>query len=178
MRTIPTLLLIFLFGTSIAQTNSLTVSMSGIGEIRVGMKKEQLEKLTGKSLKPVNLRKTDDWQRDTVSFVYKDIAYEVMLDRDPLDAENKSFVVYEVKSSGAQLKTRSGIAIGDDKLKIVSTYQDFTMHIAPDYEQNYTVKSKTRSVVTLYGDESNTVIVFYLTNNKVTGFSVMYNEGC
>jgi hypothetical protein len=52
------------------------------------------------------------------------------------------------------------------------------IQIMPEYEKDYTIKSKTRSTVWLYGDESGKVIIFYLTNNTVTGFSVMYNEGC
>ena len=92
--------------------------------------------------------------------------------------KSQGYIVYEVRSSSPQLKTKSGIGIGDDKLKIVSTYSDYLIHIMPEYENNYTVKSKTRSTVWLYGDESGKVIIFYLTNNKVTGFAVMYNEGC
>ena len=74
------------------------------------------------------------------------------------------------------MKTRSGIGIGDDKYKIISTYEGYTIWIMPEYENNYTTKSKTKSSIWLHGDSRN-VIIFYLNNNKVTGMSVTYFEG-
>ena len=121
--------------------------------------------------------KKEDWERDTINFTYKDIPYQVILDKDYINENSQGFIVYEVKSNGSTLKTKSGIGIGDDKLKIVSTYQDYMMQLMPEYENDYTTKSKTKSTVWLFGDDGK-VIIFYLTNNKVTGFSVMYNEGC
>jgi len=161
-----------------AQTTTL-VSMTGMGEIKLGMKKPEIEKLTGQKIKLVNLLRTgEDWSRDTIKINHKGIDYELMFDRDVAENSN-AFIVYEMRSSSALLKTKSGIAIGDDKLKIVSTYPDFLMHISPDYEgADYSVKSKSRSSVWLFGDNSGTVIVFHLANNKVIAFSVMYNEGC
>jgi len=178
MRIVSIVLLLLFCGLVNAQTGGVTVSMAGIGDIKVGLKKEQLEKLTGRPIKLVNLLKKDEWQRDTVKFTYKDIPYEVVLDKDNVNETSQGVIVYEVRSSGAGLKTKSGIAIGDDKLKIVSTYNDYMMHIMPDWENNYTVKSKTRSIIMLFGDESSTVITFYLTDGKVTSFSVGYSEGC
>jgi len=179
MKRIPILLLLLASLQSLAQGTYPLVSMNGIGDIKIGMKKADVEKLTGQTLKLVNLvKKGDDWNRDTFSITYKDVSYEIVLDKDYVNEKSQGFIVYEVKSSSSQLKTKSGIAIGDDKLKIVSTYGDYMIQIMPDYEKDYTIKSKTKSTVWLYGDESGKVIIFYLTNNKVTGFCVMYNEGC
>ena len=179
MKQILILLLISNSFKVYAQNTSSLVSMNGIGDIKIGMKKAEVEKLTGQTIKLVNLvKKGDDWNRDTIRINYRDVSYEIVLDKDYVNEKNQGFIVYEVKSNSSQLKTKSGIAIGDDKLKIVSTYGDYMIQIMPEYEKDYTVKSKTKSTVWLYGDESGKVIIFYLTNNKVTGFCVMYNEGC
>lgn len=46
----------------------------------------------------------------------------------------------------------------------------------PEYENNYTVKSKTKSTIWLHGDDGN-VIIFNLDNNKVVAMRVTYFEG-
>lgn len=178
MKRIPILLLILLPFSVLAQTAGPAVSMGGIGDIKVGMKKAEFEKLTGQPVKFVKLLKKEDWDRDTITMVYKDVNYQVVFDKDYINGNNNSFIVYEIRSSSPQLKTKSGIGIGDDKLKIVDTYKDYMIQIMPAYENDYTTKSKTKSTLWLFGDESGKVIIFYLENGKVTGFSVMYNEGC
>ncbi|HVG41447.1 MAG TPA: hypothetical protein VM888_07525 [Chitinophagaceae bacterium] len=171
-----TLFFLFIIITSRAQSFT-TVTMAGIGEIKVGMKKADLEKLIGTPIKLKNLLKKES-DRDTVLCTYKDIPMQVVLDKN-FTADNLSeIVVWEVKSSSPQLKTKSGIGMGEDKLKIITTYEGYIIFLMPEYENNYTVKSKTKSTVTLRGDESGNVIIFYLTNNKVTAISVTYEEGC
>jgi hypothetical protein len=170
------LLLFFFFG--IAQTATTTVSMAGIGDVKVGMKKADLEKLLNSPIQLKNLLKKEDWSRDTVNCTYKNIPMQVVFDKSYVDENKSDIVVWEVKSSGPQLKTRSGIGIGDDKYKIISTYEGYTIYIMPEYENNYTTKSKNKSTIWLHGDDSGMVIIFYLTDNKVTAICVTYNEGC
>lgn len=170
-------LLSFCIGTS-AQTSSYTVSMSGIAEIKVGMKISELEKLINQPIKLNRLAKKDSYEMDTVTCTYNGLDATVVLQREEVN-EKPEVVVWEVRSSNAQLKTRSGIAIGDDKLKVISTYEGYTIYIMPEYEgADYSIKSKTRSTIWLHGDESGKVIIFYLTNNKITSMSVTYDEGC
>jgi hypothetical protein len=180
MRALPILLFILISLKANTQINSSLVSLTGIGDIKLGMKKTELEKLTGTKIKLVNLlRKDEDWARDTINIKWKELDYQLVIDKDYITGKGTDYIVYEINSKSPQLKTKSGIGLGDDKLKIVSTYQDFMLHIIPDYEPPaFNVKSKTKSSLWLFGDTSGTVIIFYLTNNKVTGFCVMYNEGC
>jgi hypothetical protein len=124
MKRIPILLLFIVSINGVAQntTSSSFVSMNGIGDIKIGMKKADVEKLTGQSLKLVNLvKKEDEWSRDTINVTYKNIDYQIVLDKDYVNEKSQGYIVYEVRSSSPQLKTKSGIGIGDDKLKIVST---------------------------------------------------------
>ena len=176
MQLLPILLLIFFYSPVNAQ-NSSPVTLNGIGDIKLGMTRADLEKLTGKPVQLIHLLKKENWERDTVQFLYKDIPYQVILDKDYINELSSGFIVYEVRSSARQLKTLSGISIGDDKFKIISTYNNYMIRIMPEYEDDFKTKSKTRSTVWLQG-ENGKLIVFYLTNNKVTGFAVMYDEGC
>src|SRR6478672_757462 len=152
MKRLPILLFLAIAFTAGAQNTPTIVTMNGIGDLKIGMKKAELEKLIGQPLKLVNLmKKADEWNRDTLELVYKDVQYQLILDKDYLNDKKEDIILYEVKSNSPNLKTRSGIGIGDDKLKIVSTYGDYMLQIQPDYEQDFTVKSKTRSTVWLFG---------------------------
>ena len=175
MKPLTTLLLL-LFSLV---ASSQTVSMTGIGDIKVGMKQADLEKIAGIKVKLKHLaKKGSGAYRDTVNFTYKDVAYLVTVERSYSEENKNEITVAEVRSSSEKIKTKSGVGIGDDKYKIISTYEGYTIHIMPEWEDNYTKKSKTRSTIWLYGDESNNVIIFYLDNNKITSISVTYNEGC
>lgn len=171
-----TTLLLLLFS---ANAFSQTVSMTGIGDIKIGMKQADLEKVTGIKVKLKHLaKKESEAYRDTVVFSYKEVEYLVAMERSYSEENKNDITVAEVRSSSTKVKTRSGIGVGDDKYKIISTYEGYTIHIMPEWEDNYTKKSKTRSTIWLYGDETGNVIIFYLDNNKVTAISVTYNEGC
>jgi len=168
-----TLLLLFAY-TGFSQT----ISMTGIGDIKIGMKQADLEKITGTKIKLKNLAQKDGY-RDTINFTLKEIAYQVAIEKTYMEEDKYEITVAEVRTSNAKIKTKSGIAIGDDKIKIITTYTDYTIHIMPEYEDDtYTKKSKTKSMVTVYSDETGNTITFYLTNNKVTSISVSYSEGC
>lgn len=173
MKLLSTTILVFLSLSLIAQTS--TVTMNGIGDIKLGMKKTEFEKLMNQSYKWPNLTaKKTDYYQDTIHINYKGLEADVIFQKEYSENNKEDIVVWEIRSSSEQLKTRSGI--GDDKYKIISTYEGYTIWIMPEYENNYTTRSRTKSAIWLHGDSGN-VIIFYLNNNRVTGMSVTYFEG-
>jgi hypothetical protein len=153
------------------------VSLSGIGAIRLGMKKEALDKLFSAPVKLKNLLPAE-WNPDTVQVQLGGIDYQVVLNKSVDERDKNAIVVYAVHSRSPLLKTRSGVGMGDDKLKIVSTYEDYMLHLAPEYDGETGAKIKGKSSVMLYGDETPTMIVFEIEEGKVSGFWVAYAEGC
>lgn len=180
MKALLCIFCFFIASSALCQNNIPLVTTAGIGEVKVGMTREALEKLTGQKLvlKHLRSKKDDAPYQDTFRISHKDVELEVMMQKSYSEKNPDEVTVYEVKSSNALLKTKSGITIGDDKLKIVSTYNDYTLHLFPYYDPVTQAKSKTKSTVWLFADSSENVIIFYLENNKVTGFSVMVGEGC
>ncbi len=178
MKLFYTLLLFFVSALVRAQTNFFTVSTAGIGDIKLGMKQAEFEKLVNQKFRLAHLTaENSDYYQDTVHINYKGLEADVIFQKDYSENDKYTIVVWEIRSSSAQLKTRSGISIGDDKIKIVNTYPDYTIWITPEYEKDFTVKSKTKSTLWLHSD-SGGVIIFYLDNGKVIGMSVAYYEGC
>ncbi|HNP21472.1 MAG TPA: hypothetical protein PKM63_10240 [Panacibacter sp.] len=155
---------------------SVGVTMNGIGNLKIGMKLVDVEKLAGAPLKLNNILK-DDWNFDTIATRINGINFKLVFSRDYADEKKYDVTLREVSSSDSSLKTKSGITIGDDKLKIINTYEGYTIWIVPDYENDYTVRSKTRTTIFLFGDNSGNTILFHLFMNKIESMSVSISEG-
>lgn len=151
------------------------VSMNGIGPFKIGMQGNEVEKLTATKLKFVNLLK-EEWTFDTLSITYNDLPCTLVFDKQFGENDKQQLVLREVYSKSNLIATPSGITIGDDKLKIINTYTQYTVWIVPAYENDYKSRSTTNTDIMVHGDETGNIIIFHLYMNKVTSISVTYNE--
>ncbi|QEC68126.1 hypothetical protein FRZ67_12750 [Panacibacter ginsenosidivorans] len=174
MKQFLSLLFLVITVYSYAQ-QTYSVTMNGIGPFKLNMKKTDLEKILGKEIKLKNLLK-EDWTYDTVSYDYNNISFTFVFDRQSADEKNYDIILREIKSNSTFLKTPSGITIGDDKIKIINTYEAYTIWIVPDYENNYTSRSKTRATIWVQSDDGGNNIQFHTNMNKVESISVTWNE--
>jgi hypothetical protein len=119
---------LFSFLAVTAQTSAVTVTMTGIGDIRLGMKKAEFEKLMDQTFKLPHLTsKNDDYYQDTVHINYKGMEADVIFQKEYRENDKYDITVWEIRSNSPQLKTKSGISIGDDKYKIISTYEGYVI---------------------------------------------------
>jgi hypothetical protein len=156
--------------------NNSTVTFYGIGEIKLGMEKTELEKLLKEPIAVPNISsdKAGVYKEDTIHIIYKGVDIDIML-QPRWSSKNNEIQVVMIKSNCASLITKSGIGIGDNMLKILSTYKDYSLHIYPYYD-DYTVRVKGKSSIHLTSSEGSTSIIFYLTDEKVTGFGLNFIE--
>jgi hypothetical protein len=173
------LLFLVAFATRIAaQNNDYLVTMNGIGLLKIGLNKAGLEKLLNKKIVLRHLSDNDSGYADTIKTKYKNIDVVLYLSKQYVDENKEEIVLSGVRSSSLLCKTKSGIAIGDDKIKIINVYENNMLNIWPEYEdENYTRRSKSRSVIYVSADDSNNTIIFYLDNKKIVAFEVTYFEG-
>ncbi len=74
-------LVFLLYATAVfSQTNSYTVSMSGISEIRLGMTKVALEKLLNQTIKLPAVKKENNYSRDSASCNYNGLNLSVVFE--------------------------------------------------------------------------------------------------
>jgi hypothetical protein len=172
------LAVIFLFITvpANAQNNS-TVTFNGIGEIKLGMEKIQLEKLLNETIAVPNItsNKAGVYKEDTIHITYKGIDVDIMLQSKWAEMKD-DIEVGMIKSNSVLLKTKSGIGIGDDKQKILSTYKDYSLHMYPYYDDD-TIRIKGKSSIHLFSSDGFYSIIFYLTDDKVSGFGLKIIDG-
>lgn len=169
-----------LFGYS-QNTSDLQVSLSGIGPIKLGMTVAEVEKIVGQKINISLTKDTKDYIMDTISLGFKGADLKIIFYNEYTDQQKYQVAVYGIISSSPLCKTKSGISIGDDKLKIITTYDNYFMEIAPELDQvgaGELKPSKTNSTIILHGQNENGVIEFRLINNKVASFSVTIFQGC
>jgi hypothetical protein len=171
----------FICASVIGQVNDYQITLGGIGPFKVDMAKTEVEKLLGQIIKTPKSVKKDASQMDTVKSKWKELEIEFVFYSRYIDEKKNEISIYAINSSSALLKTKSGIAIGDDKMKVIETYLDYSMNLWRDYETDekgeYTV-SKTKSTMMLMGESGTYVIYFRFENNKLVSFTVTMNEGC
>jgi transposase len=176
MKKIVFLLFIAIATTAAAQNNDYLVTPNAIGPLKLGTKKTTLEKIIGKKITLKYLLTEDGWQ-DTVKTKYKNTDITLYLQRNYVDS-----AVYDIVLSGMMVnnplyKTRAGIGIGDDKLKVINAYEFNSISLWPEFEdEEYTRRSKTKSVITVYFDKEGNSLTFYLLNKKITSIEVSYAE--
>ena len=169
-----TILYLFLILSFIGKTQSNyeQVSFSGIGNIKLGMNINEVEKVIGQ---PVKLHKSllvADFV-DTVEIGFKNIDLTVIFMLTYNNEQSHKIVVNSIKSRSSIIKTKSGIGIGNDKCKIVSTYQGFEIKLYPEYENDNSI-SKIRSTIVLA--DGFKLIIFSLINNRVDSMEVTNDE--
>ena len=168
------ILLLFFTATAAAQSNH-TVTMNGIGNIKLGMKKAEVEKITGCNLQINNLLKAE-WSFDTILCSMNDLVLSLVFDRQYTDDKQYGIILRGVSSNSPAVKTPSGITIGDDKYKIISVYEAYSVWIVPDYEDDNTKRSKTKASIYLHGDDTGNVIIFRMLNNRIESIGVTWAE--
>ena len=158
-------------------TSEYLASTGGIGPIKIGMSKAAVEKLIGTKLTlPKYSKAYDSYDWDTVKCTYKELEYELVFSKTFYGNDTASRLgVYQIVCRSPLVKTKSGIAIGDNKLKIFQTYEQYRLEYAPDWDKEHFPK---RATVSLYDNESSNVLIFYIEEGVVTGFGATIFEGC
>lgn len=161
--------LLLLFAIFISVLSSAQVSTTRINDIRLGMSQSELEKVLGKKIKiPVN---TDGYPEDEYTVTHNAVTYSLyfwMLD--------EGLKISSISSNDASLKTLSGIKKGSTLDELWSKYKNYNLRIYNHWDENGLSKDERSFEIMDYDNGSSLGI--HLKNNKVTGFSVGYNEGC
>lgn len=204
MKKLSLLLLLFAAACSSKKTsssadpNAVVVSMNGMGDLKVGMNIQSVEKLLkrklvfsrpsqdqssgGQDTSNLVARDSSDLRYpDTISVKYKNADYEIWFEREwseDIDSKNRPITISQVISHSPLLKTPSGIGIGDDLQKIVAAYadSDYDIDIRPvfDFKTNAHARIRGKSEVTIGSGVVGSNITFFLADNKVESMKVSF----
>src|SRR5687768_1399737 len=139
-------ILVFLFfivtaAFAVGQKTNHVVSFDGIGELKLGMGKAELEKLLNIKivLKHIGV---DEIYAETVQAKYlgKDVALHLMR------SEDKVAILDGLGVTDPIFKTVDGMGIGTQQSTIVDKYEDQLLIIHPDFLDN---NPRRRTIITL-----------------------------
>lgn len=149
-----------------AQKNDHIVSVDGIGQLRLGMSKVELEKLLKIKivLKHIGV---DERYVETISTKYlgKDIALHLFR------SEDKIAILEGLEVTDPVFKTADGVGIGTDQSTIIDKYEQDLLIITPEYNDDNTLKKSTR-ITFAHIDSYRAAIIFTLLNKKVVAIEV------
>ncbi|MCX6316465.1 MAG: hypothetical protein NTW29_04195 [Bacteroidetes bacterium] len=176
MKKLLLLLLIAVAQQIAAQNTDNTIQANGIGPYKLGMKKAAIEKIWGKKIQLKNLLTEEGWQ-DTITVKYKNTDLQLYLQKSYADSAQFDIVLDGIKVFSPLFKTKAGVGVGDDKLKVINAYEFNSVSIWPEFEDDeFTRRSKTRAIMYVYFDKEGSSFVFHLLNKKVTAIEIGYAE--
>ena len=162
------------------QTADYIISMDGIGELKIGMKQAEVEKLLNQKLLLKNARDTADSWNDTATVKFRDIDVQLYFQREYPGENNFYMYLIGLRTSSPLCKTGSGIGLGSERSKIITDYDGSYLSMSPEFEtDSFVTKSKTRSLLNVKNDDGNRQIIFYLNNKKVAALEacIVFHDG-
>ena len=158
------------YTTKVVQNNDYLFSKDGIGDLKIGMKQTEVEKLLNQQFKFNSIKDSAGYWQDTVKAKYKEIEVSLYFERQYIDDDSSIMQLAGVETSSALCKTASGIGIGDEKSTIISAYDDNPIYMGPEFEPvNDTtwLPSKTKYNINVKDDKYDKELIFHLLNKKV-----------
>lgn len=157
--------------TKTVQNKDYLVSKEGIGDLKIGMKQTEVEKLLSQQFNFNAIKDSAGYWQDTVKAKYKQIEVSLYFERQYIDDDNSIMQLAGIETSSTHCKTVSGIGIGDEKSTIISAYDDNPIYMGPQFEAvNDTtwLPSKTKYNINVKDDKYDKELIFHLTNKKVS----------
>lgn len=148
-----------------------TISKDGIGDIKIGMSQEELEKVLNQKLAMRHANDTGEVWSDTATVKYKDMdlsLYFQMIYHET--ARTEMMQLSGVETGSPLCKTATGLGVGDNRAAILAAYEDNPIDMGPENEMvNDTtwVLSKTKYIIYVKDDKWDKELIFRLVNKKV-----------
>lgn len=152
------------------ENNEYTISKDGIGGLKIGMTQPEAEKLLNQKFDFNAMKDSAGYWNDTVKTKYKDIEVSLYFERQYIDENNGIMQISGMETTSPLCKTSSGLGVGDEKLTILSDYEENPIDMGPDWEAvNDTTwaMSKTKYSINVKDDKWDRALIFHLVNKKV-----------
>lgn len=156
------------------------VSKNGIGDIKVGMSRTEIEKLLKQPLVMMHAKDTGEIWSDTAIAKYRDaevtLCFQKMYSETPTD----EMELISISTKSDLCKTSGGIGIGDDRNAVLAAYEDQSISMGPESIMiNDTTwgLSKTNYYITVNDSAWDKQITFSLINKKIASIEASIQMG-
>ena len=167
--------------TGKAPTNSkYLISKDGIGELKIGMLKKDIEKLLQESLVMKHANDTGEVWSDTAVTKYGEIEVTLYFQRVYDERPTDDMELMGLGTDSPLCRTADGLGVGDDKYAILKAYEDNPITMGPENIQvNDTTWgfSKTNYSIYISDDKWDKQITFLLVDKKVSKVEAIMHMG-
>jgi hypothetical protein len=163
------------------ENSKYLITKEGIGEILVGMKHQEVEKILNQKLTFKHPKDSTDSWRDTVMTKYKDLDITLYFEKEYTGDNTTQMQLISIETSSSLCKTASGVGIGDEKAAVIAAYNNNPIDMGPVSENindSTIVFSKTKYYINIKDDKWDKELIFNLVNNKVAsvGATIILGE--
>ena len=166
------LLVIILFSCVNAQ-----ITTTRINEFKIQTSKQDVEKIIGYKL----ILQPDEygWMH-YAEINYKGVDLKLgFANYTEIENDSDGYTLFEITTQSKNVKTLSGISVGDDIHKLWNTYyKDFNISLWNIWDEETETRSNNKKMFELSGNEEMTVIRFFINNGIITEIAVSVFEGC
>lgn len=152
------------------ENSDYIISKEGISKLKIGMNQNEVQDLLNKHFNFNAMKDSAGYWNDTVLTKYKDIDVSLYFERQYIDDNSSIMQLAGVETSSSLCKAESGIGIGDEKLTIISGYDDNPIDMGPEFEQvndSTWLPSKTKYYINVKDDKYDKQLIFHFLNKKV-----------
>jgi len=157
--------------TKSTATPQHTITKEGLGDLKIGMTKTDIEKLLNQPLNMLHAKDTGEVWMDTANVKYADMDVALYFQKGYAEeGQTADMELMGLSTESALCKTASGLGVGDDKDAVLAAYDDNPITMGPENIQlNDTTwgLSKTNYYIYVSDDKYDKQINFMLVNKKV-----------
>jgi hypothetical protein len=156
------------------------ISKEGIGELKIGMTRTELEKLLKQSLVMKHANDTGEVWSDTATVTYAKMEVTLYFQKMYSETPTDEMELFGLSTSSPLCKTATGLGVGDDRNAVLAAYEDSPITMGPENIMlNDTTWgfSKTNYNIYVSDDKWDKQLSFLLVNKKVATLEAVLQMG-
>lgn len=156
------------------------LTKDGIGDIKIGMTRTDLEKMLKQSIQMKHAGDTGEIWVDTATIKYKDIEVECYFQKQYSENPTTEMELFGLSTKSPLCKTASGLGVGSERAEVLAAFEDNPINMGPESVMvNDTTweLSKTNYYINISDDKWDKQISFQLVNKKVARVEATLSMG-
>jgi hypothetical protein len=157
-----------------------TISKDGIGDLKIGMTKTDLEKMLKTSFSMKHAKDTGEIWMDTTTVQYAGMEVELYFQKLYSEEASTEMELFGLSTKSPLCKTATGIGVGDDRNAVLAAYEENPIHMGPEsvmVNDTTWALSKTNYSIHVSDDKWDKQINFYLVNKKIASIEASLQMG-
>lgn len=157
-----------------------TITKDGIGDLKIGMTKTDLEKMLKATLSMKHAKDTGEIWMDTATVQYAGMEVELYFQKLYSEEPTTEMELFGLSTKSPLCKTKSGIGVGDDRNAVLAAYEENPINMGPEsvmVNDSTWELSKTNYFIHVNDDNWDKQISFYLVNKKIASIEASMRMG-